>query len=151
MASPTWQTWIWELQVFVMDREAWHAAVHGITKCWTQLRDWIVAIHAFPYCPFSVYRVCSDVTTLCSPLQHPSCELHPPFLSGLPTLSPQPRLTWPGLASPRMWQPQETLFSSKLWQLQSSLYLLSISQGHCPLLNDVQHLKSSLQKQTNGT
>ena len=23
------------LQVLVMDREAWHAAVHGITKSWT--------------------------------------------------------------------------------------------------------------------
>ena len=29
-----------ELQVLVMDREAWHAAVHGVTKSWTQLRDW---------------------------------------------------------------------------------------------------------------
>ena len=23
----------------VMDREAWHASVHGVTKSWTQLRD----------------------------------------------------------------------------------------------------------------
>ena len=23
----------------VMDREAWHAAVHGVTKSWTQLSD----------------------------------------------------------------------------------------------------------------
>ena len=27
---------LWEL---VMDREAWHAAIHGITKSQTQLRD----------------------------------------------------------------------------------------------------------------
>ena len=28
-----------ELREFVMDREAWHAAVHGVTKSWTQLSD----------------------------------------------------------------------------------------------------------------
>ena len=29
-----------ELRQLVMDREAWHAAVHGVTKSWTQLSDW---------------------------------------------------------------------------------------------------------------
>ena len=28
-----------KLQVLVMDREAWRAAVHRVTKSWTQLRD----------------------------------------------------------------------------------------------------------------
>ena len=29
-----------ELRELVMDREAWYAAVHGITKSWTWLSDW---------------------------------------------------------------------------------------------------------------
>ena len=29
-----------KLQEMVKDREGWHAAVHGVAKCQTQLRDW---------------------------------------------------------------------------------------------------------------
>ena len=29
-----------KLQELVMDREAWHAAVHRVTKGWTQLSNW---------------------------------------------------------------------------------------------------------------
>ena len=29
-----------KLQEIVKDRKAWHAAVHGVTKSWTQLSDW---------------------------------------------------------------------------------------------------------------
>ena len=29
-----------ELQKLVMDREAWHAAIHGVTKSQTLLGDW---------------------------------------------------------------------------------------------------------------
>ena len=28
-----------KLQVLVIDREAWHAAIHGVAKSWTRLSD----------------------------------------------------------------------------------------------------------------
>ena len=40
MVALTQRTWVWVNSELVMDREAWRAAIHGVTKSWTQLSDW---------------------------------------------------------------------------------------------------------------
>ena len=41
MASPTQRTWVWaSFGSWLWTREAWCAAVHGVTKIWTRLHDW---------------------------------------------------------------------------------------------------------------
>ena len=37
-----------KLQELVKDREAWRAAVHGVTKSWTQLSDWTTSSNSVP-------------------------------------------------------------------------------------------------------
>ena len=42
-----WHHWLngleFELQEMVKDREAWHAAVHGVMKSWTGLSNWTIS------------------------------------------------------------------------------------------------------------
>ena len=39
MASPTQWTWVSKLREMLKDREAWHAAVHGVSKSWTRVSN----------------------------------------------------------------------------------------------------------------
>ena len=45
-----------ELRELVMDREAWHAAIHGIAKSrtqlseWTELKNWFIIQQMFNFC-----------------------------------------------------------------------------------------------------
>ena len=45
---------LWET---VKDREAWHAAVHGVAKTWTQLSNQMTIIHTF----VSVLFICGEM------------------------------------------------------------------------------------------
>ena len=57
------------LQELMMNREAWHAAVHGVTKSWTWLRDWtelIMLAVGFSYMVLVMLRSVLSIPNLLS-------------------------------------------------------------------------------------
>ena len=50
------------LRELVMDREAWHAVVYGVTKSWSRLRDWTEL--TYQTLPYQALHIMHKVSTL---------------------------------------------------------------------------------------
>ena len=61
-----------KLQKIVKDREAWWAAVHGVSNSWTWLSDWTVTIYVCIY--IDIHRLYSFPLQYVCPTVHPLIE-----------------------------------------------------------------------------
>ena len=67
-----------ELRELVMDREAWHAAIHGVAKNRTWLSDWTELTSSVGKESESESEVTQSCSTLCDPMDYslPGSSLH---------------------------------------------------------------------------
>ena len=47
-----------ELRELVMDREAWHSVIHGVTKSWTRLSDFTFFLIVLKTLPGLITNIC---------------------------------------------------------------------------------------------
>ena len=67
-----------KLRELVMEREAWHVAVHGVTKIWTQLNDWtelMATCKKWKRARNSVKKVYKKYLPYSRPIFHPCYEV----------------------------------------------------------------------------
>ena len=71
-----------KLQEIVKDREAWHAAVYGVIKCWTRLNNWTTTNIHTPEVEAKAKPSLRRTAATDSPwprahLQHPTAHTYP--------------------------------------------------------------------------
>ena len=69
-----------KLREIVKDREAWSAAVHGVTKRWTRLSDWTTVTLKYKLPFFFLYCLCFGVISK-KQLPNPQSQRFTPMLS----------------------------------------------------------------------
>ena len=73
-----------KLRELVTDREAWHAAVHGVTRSWTWLRDWTEAKKKFFFPPQFRGKRMSGKTKVITSRTGPTLRICSHFIQLLP-------------------------------------------------------------------